>query len=84
MDTVSAHGGLIHVSFYVHSVSSEGITTLIKNSLNLLSFRLHEHKEHTENYCSLLSTSLGKKFADRKLFTLGLFSLLQQEHEYVI
>ena len=84
METVSAHGGLIHVVLYVHSVSSKGITTLIDNSPSLLSFRLHEHKEPTENYCSSLSALLGKKFADRKLFTSGIFTLLQQAHGYVI
>ena len=84
MDTVSAHGGLIHVAFHIHSVSSNGITTLINNSPNLLSFRLHEHKEHTKNYCSSLSASLSKKFAVTKLFTSGLFSIVQRVHEYVI
>ena len=84
MDTVSAHGGLIHVALHVHSVSSKGITTLIKNSPNLLSFRLHEHKEHTKNYCSSLSASLSKKFADRKLFTSGLFSIVQHAHRNIV
>ena len=36
MDTVSAHGGLIHVAFLVSSMTSKGITTLIKNTPNLL------------------------------------------------
>ena len=84
MDTVSAHGGLIHVAFYIHSVSSNGITTLINNSPNLLSFRLQEHKEHSKNYCSSLSALLSKKFADRKLFTSGLFSIIQRVRKYVI
>ena len=84
MDTVSAHGGLIHVAFFVHSVSSNGVTTLIRNSPNLLSFRLHELKERTKNYSSSLSASLSKKFADRKLFTSGLFSIIRPVHEYVI
>ena len=84
MDTVSAHGGLIHVAFHIHSVSSKGITTLINNSPNLLSFRLHEHKECTKNYCSSLSASLSKQFADRKLFTSGLFSIVQQVHRYAV
>lgn len=44
MNTVSAHGGLIHVAFFVGSVTGHGITTLIKNSLNLLTFGLHEQK----------------------------------------
>ena len=38
MNTVSAHGGLIHVAFFVGSVTDHGIATLIKNSPNLLTF----------------------------------------------
>ena len=73
MNTVSAHGGLIHVAFFVCSVTSKGITTLIKNSPNLLTFVLDEKKRYNENYFELLCTSLCKRFADRKLFTSGLF-----------
>jgi len=78
MNTVSAHGGLIHVAFFVHSVTSKGITTLIKNSPNLLTFVLDEQKRYDENYFELLSTSLCKKFAARKLFTLGLFCSMRK------
>ena len=79
MDTVSAHGGLIHVFFLVHSMTVEGITTLINNSPNLLTvvFGLCEQKRYKENYFDTLNTSLGKKFSHRKLFTSGL-SLIQQ------
>jgi len=76
MDTVSAHGGLIHVTFFVRSVTSEGISTLIKNSPNLLTFVLDEKKRYDENYFELLCTSLRKRFTDRKLFTSGLFCLM--------
>ena len=80
MDTVSAHGGLIHVVLFVQSVSSKGITALIKNSPNLLSFCL----KHTSKYCyGSLSASLSEKFADRKLFTSGLFSIVQPMHSYL-
>ena len=82
MDTVSAHGGLVHVALFVQSVSGKGITTLIKNSPNLLSFCLRGCKEHNESYCSSLNSSLHKRFADRKLFTSGLFSFVQRVHDY--
>jgi len=36
METVSAHGGLLHVIFIVESVSNVGITSLVRNSPNLL------------------------------------------------
>ena len=79
MDGVSAHGGLIHVVFLVHSMTVKGITTLINNSPNLLTvvFGLCERKRYKENYFDRLSASLGKKFAHRKLFTSGL-SLIRQ------
>jgi len=69
MDMVSAHGGLIHVAFFVHSVSDEGITTPINNSPNLLTFGLHQ-----ESNC--LGASLDMKFTHRKLFTSGSFDLV--------
>jgi len=75
MDMVSAHGGLIHVALFVKSVTRKGITTLIKNSPNLLSFRLDEQKMYTENDFESLSASLRKKFCHRKLFTSGSFGL---------
>ena len=79
MDTVSAHGGLIHVVFLVHSMTVKGITTLINNSSNLLTvlFGFCERKRYKENYYETVSASLCKKFAHRKLFTSGL-SLIQQ------
>jgi len=73
MDIVSAHGGLIHVAFFVLSVSDEGITTLINNSPNLLTFGLHQELGNERN---CLSGSLDMKFAHRKLFTSGSFDLL--------
>ena len=78
MDTVSAHGGLIHVALFVNSVSTNGITTLIRNSPNLLTFGLCEHTQYGESYWESLNTSLHKKFAKRKLFTIGLFSIIQK------
>ena len=36
MNTMSAHGKLIHVIMYVHSVTAEGIISLITNSPGLL------------------------------------------------
>ena len=76
MYTVSAHGGLVHVAFFVWSVTTNGITTLIKNSLNLLTslFGLYEPKRYNVNS---FSASLGKKFGHRKLFTSGV-NLIQE------
>ena len=73
MNTVSAHGGLIHVVFFVGSVTGHGIATLIKNSPNLLTFGLREQGE--DNYLRLLGATLQKKFVNRKLFTSGFFGI---------
>ena len=105
MHTVSAHGGLVHVAFLIGSATSKGITTLIKNSPNLLTFGLRERKRseardsrpsgirkslnffftkrervvHEEHNLKSLGATLQKKFADRKLFTSGLFALMRPE-----
>ena len=49
MAAVSAHGGMVHVALFVGSATSKGITTLIKNSLNVLTFGLCEHKRNKEH-----------------------------------
>ena len=40
MNTISAHGGLVHVLLHVSFISQEGMATLIMNSSNLLTFRV--------------------------------------------
>lgn len=81
MDAISAHGGLAHVAVFVHSVTSEGITTLIKNSPNLLTFVVHEQKQYNESYFKSLNASVSERFANRRLFTRGLFSLIRQPED---
>ena len=75
MNTVSAHGGLIHVVFFVGSVTDHGIATLIKNSPNLLTFGCKQ-KSGRDNCLKSLGATLQKKFANRKLFTSGVFDLI--------
>ena len=79
INTVSAHGGLIHVALFVNSLTTNGITTLIRNSPNLFTFGLCEQKQREESYLESLSTLLHKKFAKRKLFTAGLFGIIQKK-----
>ena len=78
MNTVSAHGGLIHVAFFVGSVTGHGIATLIKNSPNLLTFGLRQQKRSGDNYLKSLGATLQNKFSNRKLFTSGIFGLMHQ------
>ena len=84
MNTVSAHGGLIHVVFFVGSVTDHGIATLIKNSPNLLTFGCKQ-KSGGDNCLKSLGATLQKKFANRKLFTSGVFGLIPviKDAEYV-
>ena len=80
MDMVSVHGGLIHVALFVGSVTCEGVTILIRNSPSLLTFGLCEQRRE-QNYRESLNRWLSKKFPGRKLFTSGLFCLIQQTEE---
>ena len=81
MDMVSIHGGLIHVALFVGSVTCNGITTLIRDSPNLLTFALREQKARKESYLKSLSGWLSKTFAGRKLFTSGLFTLARESND---
>ena len=60
MNTVSAHGGLIHVAFFVGSVTGHGITILINNSPNLLTFGLRTQKTHRDDYLKSLGATLRR------------------------
>ena len=83
MDTVSAHGGLIHVALFVRSMTSKGITSLIKNSPNLLTLvSLLNEKRYKEKYFESLNASLSITFAHTNLFTSG-FCLIKQSQDNV-
>ena len=43
MSTISSHGGLVHVVLCVRSVTSEGVTVVVSNSPNLLTFHAIVH-----------------------------------------
>ena len=70
MSSISAHGGLVHVELFVRSVTSEGITQLVINSPNLLTFHaLLVDDQHFESLDQNLKVTLKGKMSDRKLFT---------------
>jgi len=82
METVSAHGRLLHVVLLVNSISIQGIIILIRNSPELLSlaisasnimFHKYGYPEITEK--DNLRDSLQKKFPNRKLFRVGKFTV---------
>ena len=79
MSAISAHGGLVHVVSDVRSVTSEGITALVMNSPNLLTF--HIFVEVVKHDQGNLFCALKEKFYNRKLFTMGSYKLVQGEQE---
>ena len=82
MNTVLAHGELVHVILSVNSVTTEGITSLISNSPKLLTFYLvtfqplYDDKDERLNLKTFKAT-LKRKFSDRRLFISGCYMLVQ-------
>jgi len=80
MQSVSAHGRLVHVVLCAGIFSSGGIITLISNSPELLTchiygFYIIDFRRQD------VKTILKKKFANRKLFTCGSFLLTKVKRD---
>jgi len=77
LQSISGHGGLVHVVLLARYLSIEGITALINNSPDLLTCHIYTKSLTTGATlnASNLSGSLRKKFRSRKLFTHGSFQL---------
>ena len=76
LDSVSTHGGLIHVVLCVNSVPSKGIAALVKNSPKLITcniFTITEVYDSEGMNVNLkdFKATLKAKFSHRKLFTCG-------------
>ena len=88
MQSVSAHGGLVHVALCTGIVYGDGVTALIGNSPKLLTCHLF-----SRNFCIKVSDKyesvmvrdmkmmLKKKFGSRKLFTCGSFQLYRSDKD---
>ena len=80
MESISAHGGLVHVVMEVQSVTGDGVTALIENSPKLTT--CHIKVEHINASTGKLqdsrNTTLKKKFYNRKLFSCGSYSFSRQ------
>jgi len=76
LGSISAHGGLVHVILDVNSVTGGGITALIKNSFNLLTF--HIYVKSIEGLD--LQVTLKEMFHNRKLFTTGGYKLVKERY----
>ena len=80
LDTVSAHGKLVHVILVSFSVTVKGIASLIAKSPNLCTLCVFAHVytdiyDHYENIREFKNT-MKRKFPNRKLFTAGTFRLV--------
>ena len=78
VQSISAHGGLVHVVLHVNCISEYGIHALIENSPNLITlhiFILHDINRavHLLNNKKNFVMAIKQKFCDRKLFTCGSF-----------
>ena len=88
MDTVSAHGGLVHVVFSVNSLPSNGITALIENSHKLITCniiavdRVYDREGMKVNL-KVLKAALKANYSYRKLFTCGSLRLIQENRTYI-
>ena len=70
MTSVSAHCGLVHVVMKVGSLTVEGITSLVRNSPELITLHLCTIAiDHV--YVKKFDTELKEMFRNRKLFTVG-------------
>lgn len=88
LDTVSAHGGLVHVVLSINSVPSEGITALVENSHKLITCNIFTVTQVYDNIgmkvnLKGLKATLKAKFSRRKLFTCGNLRLVQENSTYI-
>jgi len=78
MRSVSAHGGLVCVYLSVNGLTTEGITTLVRNSPKLIKICVKARHLYDMNGQRLnqrdvqdFSATLKKMFSNRKLFNVG-------------
>ena len=82
MESISAHGGLVHVAIFIYSLTSDDIHTLIRNSPKLLTCQIYG--QHIYNSWEIpvnlfeFKMALKKEFSGRKLFTCGRFTLVRK------
>ena len=76
MNTISTHGGLLHVVFIVHFVTQSGIATLIENSPNLITCQVRIQPDAAVDPRDFRAT-LEKKYSHRKLFLHGSYCLVK-------
>lgn len=76
LKAISAHGGLVHLIFFVDKVARTEIISVIASSRKLLTFHIITHSCVLEDSTVDLidfKTKIRTRFAHRKLFTSGSF-----------
>ena len=87
LQSISAHGGLVHVVLSAITLYDDGITGLIENSPNLITCHLYacvrsSDPDYRLNMRDFIMT-LKSNFHDRKLFTCGSFKLATVSHQAI-
>ena len=81
MTTISSHGGLVHVMLRVKSVTSEGVSGLIRNSPKLMTFHVILSGEISSGNDKLslseFEAGLREQYPNRPLFVMGRYLLAQ-------
>jgi len=80
MNTISAHGGLVHVILSLHFVTQNGIAVLIENSPVLITCHVHIRTGEVWRMSFNprdFKSRLEKKYSHRKLFRCGSFRLVK-------
>ena len=73
MDAISGHGKLVHVIMYVHSVTAEGIISLITNSPGLIicTYQRVYNEQGVKVFAKDIRATVKKTFSHRKLSSVG-------------
>ena len=87
LQSISAHGGLVHVVLSAITLYDDGITALIENSPNLITCHLYAHVRSSHPDYKMnkrdFTMTLKRTFCGRKLFTCGSFQLSSLSHQAI-
>ena len=90
MESISTHGGLVHVFMRVKSITGNGVAALIENSpkimtCHIVADRIIASEGKVISKCDRVKLrdfkmALKERFSDRKLFSCGCYSLARSQH----
>lgn len=85
MEGMSTHCGLVHVVLLVGSVTSKGITVLVRNSPKLMTFLAGIYGKIADDERATLDKlryQLVRTYSQRKLFVIGRYEVRQLSRGY--